>query len=96
VGRVVADQRQRLGVAVGEDRDRGPVGQRRRQIAQLAVDADRQGGLGESGTDRSRSVGATGAVGQLKRLSVRKFRGDVGRRLDERMLLTEAKPPTAR
>ena len=38
VGGVVADQLQRLGVAVGEDRDLGSVGERRREVAQLAVD----------------------------------------------------------
>ena len=49
VGGVVADQLQGLGVAVGEDRDLGPVGQRRREVAQLAVDADRQRGLRQAG-----------------------------------------------
>ena len=39
VGGVVADQLQRLGVAVGEDRDLGAVRERRREVAQLAVDA---------------------------------------------------------
>ena len=37
VGRVVADQRQRVGIAVGDDLDRLSVVQRRREVAELSV-----------------------------------------------------------
>ncbi len=70
VGGVVADQVERLGVAVGEDRDLGPVGKRRREVAQLTVDADRQRGLGQARPDRRGGVGPGGAVGQLQRRAV--------------------------
>ena len=70
VGGVVADQLQGLGVAVGEDRDRLAVCNRRREVASLIADANRKGGLGEAGADRGCGVGAAGALGQLERRSV--------------------------
>ena len=78
---VVADQVQRLGIAFGEDRDLGPVGQRRGEVAQLAVDADRQRGLGQARPDRRRGVGARGAVGQLERRPVGQLHRDLRRGL---------------
>jgi hypothetical protein len=57
VGGVVADQLQRLGVAVGEDRDLGTVGKRGGEVAQLAADPDRKRGLGQPRADSCRSVG---------------------------------------
>jgi hypothetical protein len=82
----VANQLQRLGIAVGEDCDLGAVGERRRQIAQLAVYADRQGRLGKARPDRPGRVGAAGAVGQLQGFSVGQGDVDFGRCLDAAML----------
>ncbi len=71
MGGVVADQLQRLGVTVGEDRHLAPgLGQRRRQVAQLPVDLDRQRSLGEPGADRGRRVGARRPRRQLQRPAV--------------------------
>ena len=81
VGGVVADQLQRLGVAAGDDRDLRPVGERRAEVAQSAVDADRQRRLRQAGADRRRGVGAGRAVGQLERGPVRQRDGDLGRSL---------------
>jgi hypothetical protein len=86
MGGVVADQLQRLGIAVGEDGDLGAVGQRCGQVAELAVDANRQRRLGKSGPYRRGCVGAAGAVGQLQGFSVGQGDVDVGRRLDPAML----------
>ena len=62
---VVADQLERLGIAVGDDRDLRAVGQRRGEVAQLAVDLDRERGARQPGADRGGEVGAGGAVGEL-------------------------------
>ena len=64
---VVADERERLGVAVGEDRDLGAVGKGRREVLELAVHPDREGRLGEPRADRRCRVGARRAVAQLER-----------------------------
>ena len=79
VGGVVADQRQRVVVAIGEDRDLAAVAQRRREVAELAVDGDRQRRLRQAGPDRGGGVGAGGAIGELERCAVGQFDGDRGR-----------------
>jgi hypothetical protein len=79
VGGVVADQLQPLGVAIGDDRDRGAIGQRRRQVAQLAVDADRQRRPRQAGADRRGRRGARRPVGQLQRRAVGQGYGDLRR-----------------
>jgi hypothetical protein len=87
MGGVVADQRQRLGVAVGEDRDLGAVGQGRGEVPQLTVDLDCQRRLGQPGPDRRSGVGAGGTLAQLERRPVRKRNGDLlSRSLDAAML----------
>jgi hypothetical protein len=86
VGGVVANQRQRIGVAVGEDPDLDAIGKRCAEVAQLAGDADRESGLGKTRADRRRRVGATCPTGQLQRLAVGQVDGDVRGRLDAAML----------
>ena len=61
VGRVVADQLERLGDLVGDDLDLLAAAQGRREVAQLAVVLDRERGLGEAGADRRRGVRAGGS-----------------------------------
>jgi hypothetical protein len=71
VGGVVADQFQRLGIAVGEDRDLGTRRrQRRAEVAQLAIDPDRQRRLGQTGADRRGGVGAGRARRKLQHLAI--------------------------
>jgi hypothetical protein len=92
---VVADQLQRLGVAIGEDRYLRAVGERRREVAQLAVDADRQRRLGKTRPDRRRRVRTGGSAGQLQRRAVGKRNGDLLRRgLDPAMLPTPHRSPS--
>ena len=68
---VVADQRAApSGLAVGDDLDRSPSRERRREVAKLAVDLDRQRGLRQPGPDRRGRVGAGGAVGELELVAV--------------------------
>ena len=55
-----------------EDGDLVALVQRVRDIDEPAVDAGRDGGLGQSRPDRGGRVGRDGAVGQLKRRSIRK------------------------
>jgi hypothetical protein len=70
---VVANQLERLRTAVGDDLDRLPAGERCREVAQLAVDLDRQRRPGEARADRGSGVRARragvqleiGAVGQV-------------------------------
>ena len=90
----MADQLQRLGVAVGEDRHLSPVrGQRRGEVAQLAVDLDRQRRLGEAGADRGRRVGARRPRRQLQRLAVRQGDGGLlGRGLHARAMVRGREP----
>ena len=93
----MADQLERLGVAVGEDRDLSAVGQRRREVAQLTVDPDRQRRLCQAGPDRRRGIGAGGALGQLQRRAVGELDSDLlGRRLDPAMLPTAPGTTAAR
>ena len=71
VRRVVADQRQRVRRAVGDDLHLRLVGQRAGEVAQLAVDLDGQGRTGETGStaectahpasDRPAPAGSTAA-----------------------------------
>ena len=58
---VVADQLERLGRALGHDLDPLPVGERTREVADVAVDLDGERGAREAGADRGRQVGAGGA-----------------------------------
>src|SRR5204862_2876305 len=82
-----ADQLQARRIAVGDDRDLDPVGKRRGEVAQLAVSANGQRGLGQAGTDRRGRVGSCGATGQLQRSAVGKVDRDLlRRRLDPAML----------
>jgi hypothetical protein len=68
---VVTDQLERLlSVLLGDDRQRGTIGQRAREIAHLrrfaglgVADLDREGGAREARPDRGGGVGAGGAVG---------------------------------
>jgi hypothetical protein len=62
VGGVVADQVECFRVAVGEDADLGAVRQGRREVAQLAVDPDRQRCLGQTRTDRCSRISAAGPL----------------------------------
>ena len=57
------------------------VGQRAREVAQLAVDLDRQRGARQPGADGGRGVGAGGAVGELELGAVREGGVHAGRRL---------------
>ena len=93
VGGVVADQVERLGVAVGEDPDLGAVGERRGEVAQLAVDADRQRRLGEARPDRRRRVGPGRPLGQLQRLAVGQRDGDLRAGLHGRPCYPRAATP---
>jgi hypothetical protein len=87
VGRVVADQVEGLRVAVGEDADLGAVGQGRGEVAQRAVDPDRQRRLGQARSDRRGGVSTAGALAQLKRGAVGELDSDLlSRRLDPAML----------
>ncbi len=70
VGGVVADQRQRVVVTRRDDLDRGAVGQRCGEIAQLAVDANRERRSRQPRADRARRVSAAGAVVELQLVSV--------------------------
>jgi hypothetical protein len=67
---VVADQAERAVALGGQDRNRSAVVHRQRQVAQLAVDLDRQRRTRQPGADRGRDVGAAGPIGELERLSV--------------------------
>jgi hypothetical protein len=89
VGGVVADQVERLRIAVGENRDLDAIGQWCREVAQLAADANRQRCLGQPRPDRRCGVGAAGALAQLQRGAIRELDRDLlGRRLDPLMLPT--------
>ena len=66
VGGVMAEEVERVVAAVGDDLDRHAVVERARQIAQIAVDTDRQGCLGQARPDCGRRVGARGAVGEVE------------------------------
>jgi hypothetical protein len=84
---VVADQPERvigLGALalVGHDRDLRPVGQRRAQVAKLAVDLDPERVGGEARADRGRRVGAGGARLELERAAVGEFHGQLRHRRD--------------
>ncbi len=70
--RGVAQDGQRLGVAVGEDPDALAVAQRQAQIAHLAVDLHRDGRLGQARADRRGGVEAARAVGQIQAVAVGK------------------------
>ena len=59
---VVADQVERVVVAVGDDRDLVAVGERPREVAHLAADLDRERRARQPGADRGRQVGAARAV----------------------------------
>ncbi len=73
VGRVVADEVERvLPAAGGDDLERLVRLQRAREIAHVAVLADGERGAGEPRTDRRRGVGARGALGQVERRAVGK------------------------
>jgi hypothetical protein len=75
---VVADEVERvLSAAIGDDLQRLVGLQGQREVAQLAVLLDRQGGAREPGADRSGGVGAAGALGKLERRAVRE--GDLHR-----------------
>jgi len=78
VGGVVADQLHRLRAAVGDHLQAGAVGQRSRQVAQLAVHRYRQRRPRQPGADRRRGVGSRRALGQLQAGGV--GQGDVHRR----------------
>ena len=68
----MADQLQSLGVALGDDRDFGSLsGERRREVAELAVDLDRQRGLGQAWPDRRSGVGTRRPRLELERIPVR-------------------------
>jgi hypothetical protein len=88
MGGVMADQLQCFGVAVGEDRDLSPIGQGGGEVAQLSVDADRQGSLRQTRTDCRGGIGAGGAPTQLQRFAVGQLDGDFRGRLDGAMLST--------
>jgi hypothetical protein len=89
VGGVVADQRQRLGVAVGEDRDLGSVGKGGGEVTQLTVDTNRQRRLGQPGADRGGGVAPRRAAIQLQRRPVGEPNGDLlSSGLDPAMLPT--------
>jgi hypothetical protein len=91
VGGVVADQRQRLGIAVGEDRDLGAVRKSSGEVSELAIDTDCERGLGQPGADSRSGVAPRGAIGQLQRRPIREPDSDLlSGRLDPAML------PTAR
>jgi hypothetical protein len=85
----MADQVKRLRVTVGEDADLGAIGQGRREVVQLAVDADRQRRLGQARADRRGGVSARGARRELQRRAVGELDSDLlSRRLDPAMLPT--------
>ena len=63
---VVADQLQRLGALVRDDLDPLAVLDRRREIAELAVDLERERGLRQPRTDRGGGVGTCGAGIELE------------------------------
>ncbi len=78
---VVADQPERIvGVLPlalrGDDGDRDAVAELRREIAQLAVDLDRECVLGQPRADRGGGVGAARAFGKLERRAIGKLDGD--------------------
>ena len=58
MGGIVAQQFQRLGIARRHDADPGVVVDHVAEVLHLPVDAQRQGGLGEAGTDRGGDIGA--------------------------------------
>jgi hypothetical protein len=58
VRRIVAEQLQRIGVARRHDADPGVAVDHMGEVDHLAVDAEREGRLGESGTDRCGDFGA--------------------------------------
>jgi hypothetical protein len=55
-----------LGAGLRDDRDGRAIGNGARKVAELAVDHDRDRGLGEAGTDRAGDVVAGRAVGKLE------------------------------
>ena len=67
----MADQGERVVAARGDDLDGLAIRKGASQVAQVAIDADGQRGLGQSGTDGGRGVGAGRAVGKLQRVAVR-------------------------
>ena len=71
VGGVVADEVERvLPAAIGDDLQRLVGLQRLREVAQLAVLLDGQGGARQPRADRSGGVGAAGALGKLERRAI--------------------------
>ena len=64
VRRRVTQHVERLRMLVGDDLDRDPVGERARQVAHLAVDPRREGGLGQPRADRLGEVGGGAALRQ--------------------------------
>jgi hypothetical protein len=97
VGGVVTDQVERLRVAVGEDRDLGAVGKGGGEVAKLAVDANRQSGLGQPGADCRSRIAPGGAAVQLQRRSVGKIDRDLlSSGLDPAMLPTARRATTPR
>jgi hypothetical protein len=67
VGGVVADQPERVIAALGgDDLDLRPVLDRRRQVAQLAVDPDAERRARQALADRAGDVEASGALGDVE------------------------------
>ena len=79
MGRVVADQLQRLGRRPRDDRDGGVAGDRQVQILHLAVDLGGQRMLGQAGTDRACDFAAGDALGGVAQAAV--GQGDIDSRL---------------
>ena len=70
----VAQHRQGLVVADAQDAQVRVVGERQAEVAQLAVDLDGGGGVGQPRADRARGVEAARAVGEIELVAVGKDR----------------------
>ena len=82
VRRGVAQHRQRVGVALGEDRQPGTAGERPAKVLDLAVDANGDRRTRQAGADLRRELGTRGTLGQFAFGAVRKRDADlVGHRV---------------
>jgi hypothetical protein len=75
---VVAQQFKRVGVFLRDDRNRRVAVEQHVQIAHLAVDAQRQRGLGEAGTDVGGKLGARDGLIESANAAVGKSNSDHG------------------